>query len=152
MTIRRESYPDRNPPLVLEFIPLDVCADCLAWAANGEWTDEFGDVHYAAPEGWPGIDAGWEVNAGSDHSQCAHGPEWRETGSDTCPTFADDSSFSWSPCDACRRPLGGDRYAATMVYDSTPEFGPPEGCRHPSDCGYCYSGDPYAHAYEPTRK
>jgi hypothetical protein len=71
------------------FGPIAICTDCLMFAANGWESDE-----PIPPEllDNPDANAGWRLGAG-----------WS----------ADDDSegwFNWSPCDWCRRPLGGDRY------------------------------------------
>jgi len=42
--------------------------------------------------------------------------------------------FSWSPCDCCRRPLGGDRYVCSGFNNETKEI--QDGYRICVDCYY----------------
>jgi hypothetical protein len=86
-------------------IALELCENCYYLAANGA-DENIPDVP------WPGIDEGWIVIPGHPHTldECGEGVM---DGTADCPF--DEASFSWSPCDACRRPLGGDRYPASMV-------------------------------------
>lgn len=68
---------------------LSVCADCIAYLANGP-----DDIE---AERLPDILAGIAKQGGD----CAPG--------------SDDNGFSWSPCDLCESPLGGDRYGAAVL-------------------------------------
>ena len=81
-------------PQEFDFIDIDVCPDCLVWHTYGDpdMVDE-DDLEVVAAA--VGIDPGYDVQPGADGD--------------------DDGHFSKSPCDACRRPLGGMRYPATMM-------------------------------------
>ncbi len=67
------------------FIALVVCEDCLLFIANG--------IDDSTP---PETVSGAENAAG-----------WLMSGSE-------DLGFSWSPCEVCRRPLGGERHQAWL--------------------------------------
>lgn len=86
-------------------VEIMICTDCLMVAANG--TSEGADDDYE----WPSDMDGWIVNPGHLHNLEDCGADVME-GTADCPY--DEGSFSWSPCDVCRRPLGGDRYPASM--------------------------------------
>ena len=80
-------------------IEIDVCSDCLNWIANGTLPDdgerdEVNSNSFDAITTAPGIDEGYDVVPGSGD---------------------DEGHFSHQPCDACRRPFGGQRYKATMI-------------------------------------
>lgn len=68
---------------------LSVCADCLEYLANGE-----GELE---PERLADIRAGIE----------------RERGD--VVLSGEDEGFSWSPCQLCESPLGGDRFGAAVL-------------------------------------
>lgn len=83
-----------------DFIEIDICSDCLMWHANGVLPDdgledEVNAKSFEAIATAPGIDDGYDVVPGGSADADAH--------------------FSWMPCDACRRPFGGQRYTATMM-------------------------------------
>lgn len=86
-------------------IKIWICQDCLIFYANGDLPEAPEDA--GAVEQAIGIDPGWSVVPGSDHKDCEHGEDG------DCPE--DEGSFSWFPCAACRRPLGGTRYPAMMM-------------------------------------
>ena len=88
-----------------EITELEICTDCLMVAANGE--SEGADEGYE----WPADMDGWIVSPGHAHTVELCGADV-VNGTADCPY--DEGSFSWVPCDVCRRPLGGDRYPATM--------------------------------------
>jgi hypothetical protein len=88
-----------------ENIEISICTDCLYIAANGA------DNLVLAEVEWPGIDEDWIVAPGHIHTieMCGFAA-WNGTAD--CPY--DEGSFSWSPCDACRRPHNaGERYPAS---------------------------------------
>ena len=87
-----------------EVIEIELCVDCLMLAANGDLPDGMDDLL------WPGIDDGWIVIPGHLHTVEQCGQEVMD-GIEDCPY--DEGSFSRWPCDACRRPLDGDRYPAS---------------------------------------
>jgi hypothetical protein len=94
------------------FGPLAICSDCLMFAANGEIGD--GEALPSELLDNPDANAGWQLGCG-----------WNDDD--------DEGSFSWHPCDWCRRPLGGDRYPAHVFRDvPVPE---PEPCG--SMCRFC---------------
>jgi len=85
-----------------------ICQDCLILLANDEMPTEPTDrVPLSA------IDAGDELTPGMDwrKHECGR-PSWNE-GECECET----TDFSWTPCEGCGSPLGGDRYAATLWWD-----------------------------------
>lgn len=104
--------------------PLWACADCYVALANGEWPDAitWGDDAKARTE---------EVRAGLARFAPHALSIGRFHGVDGCGTdHADDHdamtecetvTFSWSSCDVCRSPLGGDRYAVTDHTDPDPD-------------------------------
>jgi hypothetical protein len=87
------------------------CTDCLVLLANGDTPSEMSEPEVT------------EYLAGMDDTEVTLG---RMFGEEDCEHTADDSDyedhaenceqlgFSWSPCDVCRRPLGGERYAVTF--------------------------------------
>ena len=85
------------------FGPIAICTDCLTFSANGWESDE-----PFPPEllNNPDANAGWRLEPGG---QC----EYCQDTNDECEAWC-----SCSPCDYCRRPLGGDRYHGTLVKDS----------------------------------
>ena len=102
--------PEQNTP---ETFDIAVCVDCLMLIANGETPP---DMTRAGTNKWlAGIDQiwhGYHVAAGmtaEKHSET--GCDCRQSGEKDCS--AEESYFSWAPCDYCRRPLGGDRHPAT---------------------------------------
>lgn len=90
-----------------QLVQLAVCTDCLTWIANGEgdpnWTEE--ELAAYLVDFGRGSDGLSFLSPGSLHKDCTH------TAGEDCPE--DEGWFSWSPCDICRRPLGGSRYPAT---------------------------------------
>ena len=85
------------------FGPVAICTDCLMFAANGWESDE-----PIPPEltDNPDARAGWRLEAGGRCEHC-------QGADDECESW-----FSWSPCDYCRRPLGGDRSHGTLCRDA----------------------------------
>lgn len=84
-----------------DFIDIDICSDCMMWHANGVLPDggiedEVNAKSFEAIINAPGIDDGYDVIPGSGDN-------------------AADGYFSHQPCDACRRPFGGQRYPAVMM-------------------------------------
>lgn len=106
---------------------LSICVDCLQFIANGP--DELSPDVAAA---------------------CAAGVE-REGGHvvPNCPENCE-GWFSWSPCDLCNRPEGGERHPAAVLVDDIPldpmtadearEYAPQWG-------SYMTAGDPGAVMY-----
>lgn len=70
---------------------LSVCSDCLQFLANGP-----DDIDSDALEA---IEAGLAKQGGHCVPACG----------DDC------GGFSWTPCDLCERPLGGERHAAAVL-------------------------------------
>lgn len=85
---------------------ISICTDCMMWHANGD-TEGLDDVEIITAS--PGD--GWIVSPGHLHTVEQCGQDVYD-GTADCPY--DEGSFSMSPCDACKRPLGGDRYPASM--------------------------------------
>lgn len=88
-----------------DFIEIDICSDCLMFHANGVLPDdgvedEVNANSFAAIVNAPGIDDGYDVVPGASGDG--------------------DGFFSHQPCDACRRPFGGQRYPAVMMAAITP--------------------------------
>jgi len=88
-----------------ETIDLDVCDNCAYAIANGagEIDPEYAD------EGWhAAFDAGveWETADG-----------WDLVSGD-CGDEGEYCYFSYSPCDVCRLPLGGDRHLAHVMRET----------------------------------
>ena len=79
-----------------EPIDIDICVDCLVWHANGDLGDDLTEADIEAITNPPGIDAGWDVAPGGSNDGDGHFSRW--------------------PCDACRRPFGGQRYPAAMIH------------------------------------
>lgn len=95
-----------------EPIEIQICTDCLMVAANGECELDAEDDPF-----WPSDMDGWIVSPGHLHTieECGYDVY---NGYADCPF--DEGSFSWTPCDVCRRPLGGDRYPASMFQIEVP--------------------------------
>jgi hypothetical protein len=93
-----------------EIYEVELCTDCVVWYANGD-TSGMTPEDEAAVLAAVGVDEGWHVVPGHVHRLDLCGDAVVE-GSADCPY--DEPSFSWTPCDACRRPLGGDRYPGAM--------------------------------------
>lgn len=77
-------------------------------------------------------------NLSSGHPWCPEcKTEWGD--SEACPNCGqsraccEESYFSWTPCDCCGRPLGGDRYHATGYHRPTNDVYEYEIC---VDCVY----------------
>jgi len=116
---------------------LSICTDCLVILANGDWSGiperDLAEFEAAYKRGTEGTEITLGMLA-SEHSCRTHVTldEFGEpdgdclTGECDCPTagddggecFCEDLGFSWSPCEICKRDLGGDRHAATMWTDS----------------------------------
>lgn len=95
--------PDGSTTDVLE---LAVCTDCLFYGEYGpDGLDELCEDPAAVAEGFALNEAdGWRYASGCP---AEHG---HEDGEDHCEPW-----FSWTPCDLCRSPLGGDRHPAMLV-------------------------------------
>jgi hypothetical protein len=76
-----------------DFIDIDICVDCLMWYANADLSGMDDEDEILKVKAGVGIDEGYDV----------------------IPTGDGEEFFSHHPCDACRRPLGGSRHAATMM-------------------------------------
>lgn len=70
------------------------CVDCIMLIANG---DTSGNSRCETEEG--------EAAYLADVARYSEGGEWVNNCDETC-----EGGFSWSPCDVCRSPLGGDRH------------------------------------------
>lgn len=77
-----------------EVIDLAVCTVCLCLIANGEYEADASEAEAA----WAGMARTWGDNA--RHLVAVGDSE---------------SWFSWTSCDACESPLGGDRHAAAVL-------------------------------------
>lgn len=84
-----------------DWIAISICTDCVVLICNGDTPPEMNEGQtqdYLALLGDDDITPGWMYDGD------AGDPDYRD----------DDLGFSWSPCDACRRPHNaGDRYKAT---------------------------------------
>jgi hypothetical protein len=85
---------------------VEVCTDCLQFAANGEVEFEtdsealrFHAAYIAAGSSGDQLEAACPIG---DHHDVFTGEHF------------EGSSFSHEPCDWCRRPLGGMRYCAAI--------------------------------------
>lgn len=90
------TYTETSP---WETYDIQVCSDCLMMIANGTTGDYDGAPddaeHDAAMDAlWPDAD-GWDITP-----NC----------SEDC-----EGGFSWSPCEGCGSPLGGDRHPAVAM-------------------------------------
>ena len=77
-----------------------MCTTCTVFVANGEWPDNYSHDDIVEHKGRM-YDAG-DIVVGYDHHDCTH------SDSEDCPM--EEVSFSWSACDICGDPLGGDRH------------------------------------------
>jgi hypothetical protein len=75
-------------------IEIEVCVDCASLIANGDTTGIDDPEREAEVLAQAGIPEGWHVAL-------------------DCPEDCE-GGFSWSPCGACRSPLGGDRHPAVL--------------------------------------
>lgn len=98
---------------ITETYEIELCPDCMSWHANGDTTGIDDPEREAEVRSQSGIDDGWIVSVGHLHTidQCGYDAY---QGNTDCPY--DEPSFSWSRCDSCRSPLGGDRYPASMFH------------------------------------
>lgn len=93
-----------------EHAELSVCIDCALLVANGETDPNLTEEETADfLVRFEDANAGCQVTLGS--IECEHcGRAAREEdpdGTETCEPW-----FSWSSCDGCNSPLGGDRHHA----------------------------------------
>lgn len=71
----------------LEALNFAVCFDCICHIANNENSDDLSDIDHM-------------LILKATRNLCYDGEEL---------------GFSWTPCDACKRPYGGDRYKACKL-------------------------------------
>lgn len=88
------------------------CTDCLMLLANGEtppeMTEEETEKYLSRVDSSAGEGMYWDV--GGEHADdCPNMRDGEWVGNTDCT--CEDLGFSWSPCDVCRRPLGGSRHA-----------------------------------------
>jgi hypothetical protein len=85
-----------------------VCQDCMLMHANGECDPDRPETE---PEPWAELPhADISMGMTDDQHDCGipyDHPEGRECDCEHIP-------FSWSSCDGCGSPLGGDRFAMTL--------------------------------------
>lgn len=96
-----------NP--VISIIAVSLCDDCLMVAANGDCGD------LPVPEECSLGFKREELAGGRVIPGCILGHVGNIFGYDACNRGA----FSWSPCDICGSPLGGQRYPGSVVYSKT---------------------------------
>ena len=73
---------------------LSICGDCLQIVANGSAGLDLEPERIAEIEAAIAKQGGDVVPAGEE---------------------GEEGAFSWSPCELCESPLGGDRYAAALL-------------------------------------
>lgn len=101
-----------------EIVEIEICVDCLFAWANGDLPEDTDDAERVSKQ--EGISEGWIVAPGHLHTLELCGPDVMDGGAD-CPY--DEGSFSWSSCQACHSPLGGDRFpACTFPIHPRPEW------------------------------
>ena len=94
-----------------EIFEIEICTDCCCWYANGDLSGVQDDEEEKVIMAGRGVPDGWHVVVGHVHRLDLCGEDVVE-GYGDCPY--DEPSFSMTPCDTCRRPLGGDRYPGAM--------------------------------------
>lgn len=85
----------------MEHINIDICTDCALFIANGDVPDDNGWDPGDIERTWPDSE-GWQISIGYMHAD----DEGHED------TGADDTEFTWRPCEGCGSRLGGSRLAA----------------------------------------
>jgi len=84
----------KNPKKEVEIIPISVCADCIGYIANSEFSPDL---------------------SGKDEKRILSHEKYYTDQGYWIAGGGEDLGFSWQPCELCERPLGGDRYQASLI-------------------------------------